>query len=104
MLRCVEEGNHLIDAAESVAKVDALRPAWMRRAACRGHDTAMFFPSRGKSCDPAKAVCAGRPVRPDCFDHALALDATTLKGVWGGATGRERRRHRREQHRRPEAA
>lgn len=40
------------------------RPAWQRQAACRGEDTAAFFPGRGARTDAekAKAVCAQCPV------------------------------------------
>jgi WhiB family redox-sensing transcriptional regulator len=66
---------------------------WINRAACTGIDPELFFPSRGESADPARAVCAGCPVRAECLDHALAN--VEMFGVWGGTSERERRAIRR---------
>jgi len=66
------------------------RPAWQRRAACRGLGTQGFVISRGGGGYPkAKEFCAGCPVRQECLDLAMADDE--LVGVWGGTTGAERR-------------
>jgi WhiB family redox-sensing transcriptional regulator len=68
------------------------RPAWTKRAACRGEDPALFLPTRGVSgvaMARARAVCAGCTVRADCLDYASATVDTM--GVWGGTTERERR-------------
>lgn len=42
----------------------------------------------------AKLVCQKCPVRQPCLEEALANPG--LQGVWGGTTGNERRRLRRE--------
>ncbi len=68
------------------------RPAWMRYAACREHDPALFFPERGTgNGQVAKAICAGCPVREPGLDYALgeSWDYRT-KGVWGGLSEEER--------------
>ena len=70
------------------------RPAWMARAACRGQGVAAFFGGETSDPAPAKAVCAGCPVRQECF--SFALDDLALVGVWGGTTVQERRVLRRE--------
>ena len=66
---------------------------WRDEAACKGLDTAMFFPVTDDAAGPAKAVCAGCPVRDACLDWALT--ARQEDGVWGGLTENERRRLRR---------
>lgn len=70
------------------------RPAWHRRAACRGRGTTAFFPSPGDSLNAARAVCASCEVQPECLAAAVA-DAG-LQGFWGGTSERERRLIRRE--------
>lgn len=62
---------------------------WIDRAACAGVDPELFFPDRGESTAPAKAVCAGCPVRAECLDHALVN--VERFGIWGGTSERERR-------------
>ncbi len=66
--------------------------AWKARAACRGMDPEWFFPERGDhdTLRSVIAVCTECPVRIDCLDYALA--ANEKAGVWGGTTGRQRRR------------
>ena len=65
------------------------RPAWHARAACRRMGTDTFFPVRGESSDPAKAVCEGCEVRTECLSEALELSDAV--GIWGGASERGRR-------------
>lgn len=62
-------------------------------AACRGLDPDLFFPERGASLAPAKAVCATCPVTEACLEYALEHHEP---GVWGGTGDIERRRIRRE--------
>lgn len=66
---------------------------WWPAAACRGLDPNLFFPELGEPTAPAKAVCAGCPVRARCLDYALANGIRY--GTWGGATEQERRTLRR---------
>jgi WhiB family redox-sensing transcriptional regulator len=69
------------------------RPAWQRRAACRGLGTQRFVIDRGGSgYTKAKEICAGCPAREDSREAALADDE--LVGMWGGTTGAERRQMR----------
>ena len=65
------------------------RPAWMSRAACRGHDQAAFFPERGEKLDVARAICASCPVVDEC--RAFATADVNLSGVWGGTSAKQRR-------------
>ena len=67
-------------------------PRWREDAACRGVETALFFPARGEPCAEAKAICRGCPARDACL--AYALEHFEMSGVWGGCSERERRRLR----------
>lgn len=64
---------------------------WREQAACRGMETAIFFPTRGDNAGVAQArsICAGCPVRRQCLDNALA-DTGDRYGIRGGLTARER--------------
>ena len=73
--------------------------AWRARARCHGVDPGLFYPERGESADPAKAVCRPCPVREQCLSYAL--DNNEEFGVWGGTSQNDRRKMRR---RRPLAA
>ncbi len=78
----------------SLADLLPPRPRWMAKAACRGQPVDTFFPARGESASPARDLCAGCPVRVQCFDFAMA--DPELDGCWGGMTARERAALRRE--------
>jgi WhiB family redox-sensing transcriptional regulator len=71
--------------------------AWQRDALCREPRYAgvNFFPRRGESCEEARAVCARCIVRAECAGYAASLDVTTLLGVWGGTSQRDRLARRR---------
>lgn len=59
---------------------------WMGRAACAGIDPDVFFPPddrHGWSPGPARAICAGCPVRVECL--TAAVDRREPSGIWGGA-------------------
>ena len=62
---------------------------WMRHAACKGEDQALFFPERGESLASARVICAGCPVREACLEYAI--EHRIRHGVWGGTSERERR-------------
>lgn len=47
-----------------------------------------WFPERGESTAPAKAICARCPVIEPCLQWALE---NREEGIWGGTSGRERR-------------
>ena len=67
----------------------------MAEGACRGRSDVSdvsFFPDKGQSAAPAKAVCAGCPAKGPCLEYAIETDA---EGVWGGTSRRERRAMRR---------
>lgn len=72
------------------------RPAWHRDAACKEHPEVEFFPVRGQSTRPAKALCAGCLVRQECAAYAFDHDPPgRVDGVWGGLSGPDRERLRR---------
>lgn len=70
------------------------RPDWQADAACREHPEVNFFPERGESTAPAKAICSTCLVADEC--HQYAIDNGIKDGIWGGGSGRERRTERRE--------
>ena len=65
---------------------------WKDRAACTTAEPELFFPEKGGTVRPAKAICADCPVAVECLDYALANDLRI--GVWGGLSEQERRRLR----------
>jgi hypothetical protein len=83
--------------AHVVREMSTLRPAWMRRAACRGWDTRMWFPERSEAdlARTAKRICASCPVKIECDDFASRFSETDCIGIWSGMNSRERRRTRR---------
>ena len=64
--------------------------SWRQRAACRGVDPDVFYPTSDEEAEVAKAICTQCPVREPCLEYALTT--RERDGVWGGATERERRR------------
>jgi WhiB family redox-sensing transcriptional regulator len=70
---------------------------WQLRAACRGPESALFFPptyperkdDRDGRETRAKAICAECAVRAECLDYALSIREP--HGIWGGLTEAERR-------------
>ena len=73
---------------------------WKLRAACRGMDPDLWFPSEigrrhyartvAALTERAKAVCKDCPVRWRCLDYARVTDQSW--GIWGGLTEEERAR------------
>ena len=59
------------------------------RAACRGKDPEIFFPSQGESAEEAKTICGGCPVTEPCLRYALSIREPL--GIWGGLNESERR-------------
>jgi WhiB family redox-sensing transcriptional regulator len=68
---------------------------WQVHGACYGLSVAeserLYFPTRRAlaAIDQAKQMCAGCPVRQDCFSYAI--DNELRHGIWGGLTEAERR-------------
>lgn len=63
---------------------------WTEQAACKGLPTEWWFPGRGDPTDQAKQICSTCPVRQDCLEYSFTIP--TVVGIWGGITGRERRK------------
>jgi hypothetical protein len=84
-------------STEGALRLDHLAPvryeSWMTRGACRGCAGIDFFPAPGDPGLEAKAVCVDCSVQVACLDHALLHREL---GIWGGTTGRERSRIRRQ--------
>ncbi|MCC7078652.1 MAG: WhiB family transcriptional regulator [Acidimicrobiia bacterium] len=83
----------LVDAALGHEVAEAWSGEWRRLARCRDRDPDVFFPGRGMSTAPAKAICASCPVRAECLEYAL--ENREKYGIWGGKSERERRQLRR---------
>jgi WhiB family redox-sensing transcriptional regulator len=75
-----------------------IHDTWHLKAACRGPESALFFPpswserrdERDDREARAKAICAQCGVRQECLDFALRVREP--HGIWGGLTESERRR------------
>ena len=72
-------------------------PAWQGpefdgTPACAEADPDAWFPDKGGTNRPAKAVCRGCEVIDECL--TWALDNGEMHGVWGGLSERERRQLR----------
>ena len=83
---------YLYDGARLIALLDP-EPAggdWRLRALCAQTEPEAFFPDKGGTTRPAKAVCMACPVRAECLQEAL--DNEEPFGVWGGLSERERRK------------
>jgi WhiB family redox-sensing transcriptional regulator len=59
-------------------------------AACKGTDTAVFFPVSETFAGEAKTICAACPVAEQCLEYAI--ETHQPDGVWGGLTAVERHR------------
>ena len=92
--------GELVDGPVGIEEV-VHRPQWMAWAACRDESSELFVPGRGEDFRPAKAICPGCSVRAECLDYAMADDQ--IVGIWGGKSGRDRRKLC-EQSRRPAVA
>lgn len=67
---------------------------WWDRAACRGHDTELWYPAKWSGPELAEvqyavSICHRCPVRNDCLRYAL--DTGQGYGIWGGMSERARR-------------
>lgn len=62
---------------------------WIDRALCAQTDPEIFYPDKGGTTRPAKAVCARCEVRAECLQEAL--DTGDEHGIRGGLSPRERR-------------
>lgn len=73
--------------------LDLTTQTWRDDAACIGFPFAIFFPERGETTRPAKEICATCTVRWECLEYAFVF--REKHGIWGGTSGRDRRRIRR---------
>jgi hypothetical protein len=65
--------------------------SWVQLAACRGHDTRLWFSTDRFDQAVAVAVCRRCPVRVQCLAEAVKLEADGQPfGVRGGLTAAER--------------
>ena len=81
----------------SIQHINPQEEKWWDLGACKGLDSAIFYPEDEIEAQDAKVVCEGCPVQSACLDHALSFREKS--GVWGGATERDRRRILRQRRR-----
>ncbi len=70
---------------------------WRDRAACKGPETALFFPptsterrdEREARERRAKSICRICPVQRECLEYTLGIGE--MHGIWGGLNESERR-------------
>ncbi len=62
---------------------------WAEYGLCAQTDPETFFPEKGSSTAPAKAVCQRCPVAVECLEFAVRTGERF--GVWGGMSERDRR-------------
>ena len=70
---------------------------WQLRAACKGPQSAMFFPpthferkeERERRELTAKSICGGCSVKDSCLQFAIGIREP--HGIWGGLNEHERR-------------
>ena len=79
----------LVFLEHAIASFRAVKPEWMTRAACRGVDTAVFFPHRGEHTD-ALTYCNKCVVADQCREFVRSFDGRT-PGIWGGENEHRRR-------------
>jgi WhiB family redox-sensing transcriptional regulator len=77
--------------------VETVGEGWQAKAACRGPQSAAFFPpthserkdERLARESRAKSICAGCLVRKECLDYAVRIREP--HGIWGGLNEMERK-------------
>ncbi len=74
-------------------------PPWTIDALCVEVDPELFFPEKGSSNKPAKAVCGRCEVQQECLNYALDYESGETgglrshpAGIYGGLSVKERRR------------
>lgn len=91
MQRDPRNGEDVFDLIADI--MIAKRAEWRNKAACRGHQTSVFFGSNGTGPDEtaAKSLCGRCPVIQDCQeDWGQMSGAMQRHGIWWGRTPRER--------------
>ena len=69
-----------------------LWPAWVDNALCAEIDTEIFFPTKGGTTAPARAICARCTVAAECLDFAMELEQEGARiGIFGGTSPKQRR-------------
>lgn len=91
------EANVVADT-EAQERVRA-NPNWRVLGSCATkHYPDLWFESEATSHAAAKLVCQNCEIRKECLEYAM--EEKINYGMWGGLTERERRRLKKERHRR----
>lgn len=74
---------------------DINNPTWMNKSVCKEYPPDWFIVDKSNNHDAkkAKAVCDICPVKQECLDWAVSIEAKTasMPGIYGGKTQQERR-------------
>lgn len=88
-------GSGLRHLADDTPGRESVFAEWRLEAACRGMDTALFYPEcHERHPDEVKEACARCTVAAECL--AFALENGEVYGMWGGLPVRQRRKIRRQ--------
>lgn len=65
---------------------------WVKKAACRGMDTNIWYPEKGQTTNAniAMAICRTCPVQRQCGEYG----ADDKHGIWGGYPYKQRRNNK----------
>lgn len=93
---CREANRERQRDAKERAEAHSAPPFDHPDAACKGADTALFYPDKGdhRTVAQAIAVCDTCPAKEPCLAHAIEHRE---QGIWGGTTPRQRSRMRKGQ-------
>ena len=79
--RCAQAGivrgvvvgaSHSVGDSSRARVLSSLSGPWDRDALCREHPEVNFYPGRGESSEPAKAVCRECLVKRECLVTAMS--------------------------------
>ena len=87
----VPRTSHTAGGPSRARVLGSLAIPWDSDALCREHPEVNFYPGRGESNEPAKAVCRQCLVRRECLVFAMSNGDAFRHGVWGGTAPGERR-------------
>lgn len=83
-----------LSSQETILELRLGSEDWKLEGVCRTVDPDLWFPEGPTNATAAKLVCAMCPVIDECLTYALKNNERF--GVWGGKTGNERRKIRRD--------
>ena len=73
---------------DDIVSIQTPASDWVKRASCRDHPSATWFPQDAAEAKEAREICRQCSVRAECLDYALATRIDV--GIWGGTSPGER--------------